>query len=342
MNNCKRLQNKFLSEIVSKVINSIFIVSMISIAGCGGSNDSKSPSPSTSPANSAPISSAGSDQNVEFDSIIMFDGSGSNDPDGDTMSYQWSVDSQPSNSTATFNNSQMVKVELSVDTLGTYVINLTVSDGTLSAQDSLTLTITEVTGPPTTTNGNHRVSKIEHDYDLNGLIDARTILTYSDDSKTVTSQYEYLGDGTPDLYIHGVEGIMASNEVTFSDSGQQLTFSMINYGSDGGMLSILYSYSYLNDGNLEQLVVDLSTDIFANIATSNVVYSNGRITSLTDPDGLQPSIFYRYNSDGTLASREMVEGETVTQKTDFLWRSDGQLESATTQNLSLNPAKANH
>jgi len=188
---------------------------------------------------------------------------------------------------------------------------------------------------PVITDGNHRVSKIEYDYDLNGLIDARSIITYSDNAKTVTSNYEYLGDGTPDIYIHGADGIMARNEITFSDSGQQLTFSIENTKEDGSMTSITFSYSYRDDGQLQQIVIDT----FGNSSVLDVLYSDGRISSLTDPNAVQPSLVYNYNANGTLASREIVNGGTITQRTDFIWRADGQLESATSQNLYLDPVK---
>ena len=52
------------------------------------------------PVNSAPTANAGPDQTAPVGALVTLDGTGSTDPDGNTLSYSWAFDSLPSGSTA--------------------------------------------------------------------------------------------------------------------------------------------------------------------------------------------------------------------------------------------------
>lgn len=63
------------------------------------------------------------------------------DPDGDPLTYVWSVTSRPSGSTAALSNANIVNPTFKPDKPGTYIIQLIVNDGTVnSAADTVTLT----------------------------------------------------------------------------------------------------------------------------------------------------------------------------------------------------------
>jgi hypothetical protein len=59
---------------------------------------------------------------------VSLDGSASNDPDGDTISYQWTVTSKPVGSAASLTNATSVTASITPDVSGEYVLTLTVSD----------------------------------------------------------------------------------------------------------------------------------------------------------------------------------------------------------------------
>ena len=84
--------------------------------------------------NRAPVANAGADQfGLDGDKLI-FDGSGSSDPDGDPITYQWNFgDGSPTASGAVAKHSYSMG--------GTYTVTLTVSDGILTGQDTATVTI---------------------------------------------------------------------------------------------------------------------------------------------------------------------------------------------------------
>lgn len=81
-------------------------------------------------ANAAPVANAGVAQNVATGSLVTLDGSGSNDANGDQLSYSWSIASRPYGSTAVLANKATKFPTFIADQRGTYTLNLTVGDGT--------------------------------------------------------------------------------------------------------------------------------------------------------------------------------------------------------------------
>lgn len=96
---------------------------------------------------SAPTANAGEDINAEDCSTITLDGSGSVDPDGDSLKYYWEIQKKPSGSSASassFSSVSAASPTFWADVSGTYVLSLTVNDGaSWSAPDAVTLTVAE-------------------------------------------------------------------------------------------------------------------------------------------------------------------------------------------------------
>jgi hypothetical protein len=88
--------------------------------------------------NTPPVADAGPDQDGLVDDLIILDGSGSSDADGDVLTYSWLLFSSPSGSTATLSDASVVSPTITVDLKGEYVVELTVNDGT---EDSLSDTM---------------------------------------------------------------------------------------------------------------------------------------------------------------------------------------------------------
>ncbi len=97
---------------------------------------------------SAPVANAGPDQtDAEDCTTITLDCSASADPDGDTLTYQWEVQSKPSGSaitTGSFSDRTAVRPTFYPDVAGDYVLTCSVNDGTTwSTPDVVTVSAAE-------------------------------------------------------------------------------------------------------------------------------------------------------------------------------------------------------
>ncbi|MCJ7663008.1 MAG: PKD domain-containing protein [Desulfobacterales bacterium] len=98
--------------------------------------------------NRAPVAQAGMDQHVEPYEMVVLDGSGSFDPEGDPLTYQWDLLAVPPGGRARLTGTQgMQTCRLSPDVAGAWIIRLTVSDGRLNSEGDVV--VIEARGPAT-------------------------------------------------------------------------------------------------------------------------------------------------------------------------------------------------
>lgn len=91
--------------------------------------------------NGQPVAHAGVDQAVALGNPLPLDATSSADPDGDALTYAWSVVSRPAGSSAVLGDATLASPSFVPDALGAYVLALTVSDGSLSsAEDRINVT----------------------------------------------------------------------------------------------------------------------------------------------------------------------------------------------------------
>ncbi|MCP4001406.1 MAG: hypothetical protein GY727_10895, partial [Gammaproteobacteria bacterium] len=103
--------------------------------------------PEPLPVNTAPVSNAGSDQDITLpDNSVTLNGSATDDGLPGAMSFGWSVVSGPG--TVDFSDLSALSTTASFSIAGTYTLRLTVNDGELSGSDDLIVTLTADSGTP--------------------------------------------------------------------------------------------------------------------------------------------------------------------------------------------------
>lgn len=91
--------------------------------------------------NQPPIANAGVDRQGSRAVPLTLSGLGSRDPDGDLMTYAWTLVSVPVGSLASLGNPSTSATVLTPDLFGTYVVRLTVGDGQLTSFDDVSVTV---------------------------------------------------------------------------------------------------------------------------------------------------------------------------------------------------------
>ncbi len=118
-------------------------------AGCGSSSSS-----SPLPDGQAPVADAGRDQSVPTGATVTLDGSESSDPDGQSITYLWTLVSTPPQSAAVLSNATAPRPTFTADQAGTYELELVVSDGELSSDaDDVVITATDSNHAPSANAG---------------------------------------------------------------------------------------------------------------------------------------------------------------------------------------------
>jgi hypothetical protein len=117
--------------------------------------------------NSAPVANAGPDQTAFVRNTVTLDGSSSSDPDGDPLTFAWSLVSTPPGSSATLSDPTAVMPSFVADRPGNYVAQLIVNDGTVdSAPD--TVTISTLNSAPVANAGPDQTAFVGNTVSLDG------------------------------------------------------------------------------------------------------------------------------------------------------------------------------
>lgn len=90
--------------------------------------------------NGAPVARTATVQPVAVGGLAVLDGSASNDPDDDRISYEWRILAKPQGSSGTLAlvAGNTVRPTLTPDVEGDYLVQLVVSDGSLRSESSIT------------------------------------------------------------------------------------------------------------------------------------------------------------------------------------------------------------
>ncbi len=273
--------------------------------------------------NQAPIASAGEDQTSHNGSSVILDASGSTDEDGNyPLTYQWTLISAPSGSTATILNDTTISPSLAPDLVGDYLVDLIVTDseGLESDGDSVLIS-TYNTDPQSHAGEDQSVLLINSLVELDGSesmdIDGDEI-TYSWTLSSIpTDSQASLNDETSvnpmftaDVYGEYIASLQVTDEYGFVSSTDTVSISFNNLppladaGNDSSL--VVGESAMLNGGNSSDPNNDDITYLWSIVSapsgsTSTIADAMISDTSIT-PDIAGEYIVSLVVNDGTLNS----------------------------------------
>lgn len=138
------------SELIRRCRQLAISISLaLSIAACGGGGGGggqTSAPVQQQPQNAAPTVQAGTDQTIELPTATaQLSGSATDDSSTSTLAYTWSATSGPSG--VTFGTANAAATSVTFPSAGAYVLTLSVSDGSLTGTDTVSVTVNAATYP---------------------------------------------------------------------------------------------------------------------------------------------------------------------------------------------------
>lgn len=272
--------------------------------------------------NSPPVAQAGPDQTQLVGTTVLLDGTGSSDPDGDALSFTWSLASKPSGSVATLSGTTSTTPTFVIDKAGAYTIRLVVSDGTLSSSVAIVIVSTSNSAPVARA-GDDRSGQVGNTLTLDGsgstdvdgdpLTYHWTLLSWPSGSTAAlvdatsvrpTLTLDKVGDYVVQLVVH---------DGTVSSEPDTMTISTLNSkpvadaGVDqsatvGTLVQLNGSNSFDVDGNALSYQWELTTTPAGSTAT------------LSDPTSAQPR--FTIDKPGTYAAQLMVNDGIASSEPD--------------------------
>lgn len=232
-------------------------------------------------ANTAPTSNAGADQTVQAGALVTLDGSGSRDPDGNTLTYAWT---QISGKQVSLQNSQSARPSFTASTVGTFAFQLVVNDGSISSvADTVWVTVLKLNTAPVACAGEDLTSYAGSQVTLDGS------RSYDPDNDTMT--YTWTQTSGASVVLTGAQ--TATPTFTPTTSGVLGFTLMVSDGQAATQDTILVTVNNVNQVPIAEAGQDKTVTVGSTVTLDG--------TSSSDPDG-NPISYVWSQTSGTIVS----------------------------------------
>lgn len=325
-----RIRNRSLdlSRKAEQMRSIVFLSLVLMLTGCGvGSSGGVG---ARSLQSTAPTADAGSDRTVDTGAVVSLDGSGSSDPDGDSLTFSWSFQLRPSGSNASLSDETAQNPSFRADIAGQYVLELEVSDGSeTSAPVSVTITAVAPNTAPEANAGNDQNVATGATVQLDG--------SASIDSDGDLITYAWTVASSPDDSAASLSDATIVNPTFVADLDGQYTLQLVV--ADSELQSAVDSVTITAETANSVPVADAGPD--QNVATNSIVSLNGSASSDADNEGLSYQWEIQTKPEGSAAQLDDATAATPSFIADVdgtyvvsLTVNDGKVDSSP-DNLSV-------
>ncbi len=315
-----------LSRKAEQMRSVVFLSLALILTGCGvGSGSGSSGGVGVSSAqNSAPTADAGPDQTVDKGAVVSLDGSGSSDPDGDSLTFSWSFQLRPSGSNASLSNETAADPSFTADIAGQYVVQLEVNDGSeTSSPASVTITAVDSNTAPVASAGNDQNVATGATVQLDG--------SASIDSDGDLITYSWTVASSPEGSAASLSDATIVNPTFVADLDGQYTLELVV--ADSELQSVVDSVTITAETANSVPVANAGPD--QNVATNSIVSLNGSASSDADNEGLSYQWAIQTKPEGSAAQLDDATATTPSFTADVdgtyvitLTVNDGAVDSA--------------
>ncbi|HET6360876.1 MAG TPA: PKD domain-containing protein [Gemmatimonadota bacterium] len=263
-----------------------YLLTVMVTDGRGGQDVDEVRVTATAPGtNRAPTADAGFDLEGTETITMTLDGTGSSDPDGDPLTFAWSIVSRPEGSTAQIASPNASLASFTPDLEGVYVVQLAVSDGQFTSTDTATLTVGPFNHPPVgtlTIDGNAQILVGES-------VTATAAFTDADGDPLEFTWTLDAPDGsaaTPALGLEGTQATFTADipgeyviAVTVSDGEKsaQAQFIVTAFPVVAGTFSTDFTLTFISDVCQDALGLEAGTSVVVDMSVNQPTPSTAQL-----------------------------------------------------------------
>ncbi len=246
-----------------------------------------------------PFANPGPNQTVQVFSTVTLNGGGSTNPTGiGSLTYSWAIQSGPTGSTARLSSANNVMATFVPDLLGTYVVALTVNNG--SQTDTNTVTISTTDAPPTANAGANQTVAVGSHVILDG--------TKSSDVNGQPLSYFWSLVSIPNGSAAFLSGARSSAPSFTADKAGSYILGLV---VDDGTLTSSQSTVTITTGNTQPVAVATATPQIATV--NGLVQLDG--SKSTDVDGNPLTYVWSLNTNQAPQSKAVLSNPNIVNPT---------------------------